>query len=249
MVVMDPGTEFKAHFALMCNGNGGVVLPTDARAPWQNGRTEQAGKEWKRQFDLAVDAEPPQDFREWRVLGLMCCSSRNQYHNRSGFSPHQRVFGSSMRLPGSLLSDDFIDPCYMYDDPTTQFYRDAELRQAATRSYTAMDNMTRMKKALSARPSKQESFQEGDLIYVWRQPKLGSGKWTGPGVTILPTSGGAWVNMRGSLWRCTNCQMRSATREESLGAEVVNRYLGDVKLDLLKKRGRKFVDVAKEGVP
>ena len=56
--------------------------------------------------------------------------------------------------------------------------------------------------------------------------------------------------MRGSLWRCTNCQMRSATREESLGAEIVNRYLGDMKLDLLKKRGaRKFVDVAKEGVP
>ena len=88
------------------------------------------------------------------------------------------------------------------------------------------------------------------MIYVWRQPKLGSGKWTGPGVTILPNSGGAWVNMRGSLWRCTNCQMRSATREESLGAEVVNRYLGDMKLDLLKKRGvRKFVDVAKEGIP
>ena len=30
MVVMDPGTEFKAYFAQMCNGNGGVVLPTDA---------------------------------------------------------------------------------------------------------------------------------------------------------------------------------------------------------------------------
>ena len=45
MVVMDPGTEFKAHFAEQCNGNGGVVLPTDARSPWQNGRTERAGKD------------------------------------------------------------------------------------------------------------------------------------------------------------------------------------------------------------
>ena len=157
---------------------------------------------------MAISATGPASFREWRVLGMMCCSSRNQYANRSGFTPHQRVFGMSMRLPGSLLSDDYIDPLYLYDDPTTQFYRDAELRQAATRSWAALDNMQRVKQALSAKPSKQESFHEGDVIFVWRQRKVGRGKWTGPGVVILPTGGGAWVNMRGSLWRCANCQMR-----------------------------------------
>jgi len=219
MIVMDPGTEFKAHFAEQCNGHGGIVLPTDPRAPWQNGRTERAGKEWKLQFNLAIQKEAPQDYREWRTLGLLCCAARNQYQNRSGFSPFQRVFGMSMRLPGSLLSDDAIDPFYMYDDPTTQFHRDAELRQAATRAWAATDSRARIKKALSARPAKQESFTEGDVIFVWRQPKVGAGKWVGPGVVILPTSGGAWVNMRGSLWRCANCQMRSATREESLGAK------------------------------
>ena len=58
------------------------------------------------------------------------------------------------------------------------------------------------------------------------------------------------MNMRCSLWRCANCQMRSAAREESLGAEIVNRYLADMKLDLMKTRGaRKFLDVAKEGEP
>ena len=59
----------------------------------------------------------------------------------------------SMRLPGSLLSDDAIDPLYLYDDPTTQFYRDAELRQAATRAWAALDNRKRVKRALSLRPS------------------------------------------------------------------------------------------------
>ena len=49
----------------------------------------------------------------------------------------------SMRLPGSLLSDDAIDPFYMYDDPTTQFHRDAELRQAATRAWAATDSRAR----------------------------------------------------------------------------------------------------------
>ena len=205
IIVMDPGTEFKAHFADMCNGNGTIVLPTDPRAPWQNGRTERAGKEWKVQFKLAINKEAPQDYREWRTLGLLCCSARNQYQNRSGFSPHQRVFGMSMRLPGSLLSDDYIDPCYMYDAPHPQYARDAELRQAATRAWAALDSRTRIKKALSAKPAKQEHHSEGDLIFVWRQPKVGGGKWVGPGVVILSTESGAWVNMKGSLWRCANC--------------------------------------------
>ena len=59
IIVMDPGTEFKAHVADMCNGNGTIVLPTDPRAPWQNGRTERAGKEWKAQFKLAMHKEAP----------------------------------------------------------------------------------------------------------------------------------------------------------------------------------------------
>mgnify|MGYP001250986578 CR=1 FL=1 len=96
----------------------------------------------------------------------------------------------------------------------------------------------------------KKHHSEGDLIYVWRQPKVGQGKWVGPGVVILSTESGAWVNMKGSLWRCANCQMRSATREESQGVEMVNRYLGDMKADINKTRGaRKFVDVAKEGMP
>ena len=64
MIVMDPGTEFKAHFAEQCNGHGGIVLPTDPRAPWQNGLTERAGKEWKLQFNLAIQIEAPQDYRK-----------------------------------------------------------------------------------------------------------------------------------------------------------------------------------------
>ena len=66
----------------------------------------------------------------------------------------------------------------------------------------------------------------------------------------MPTTGGCWVNMRGSLWRCSNEQMRPATNDESLGAELVNRYLGDMKWDLQHNKGpKKFVDVRVEGAP
>ena len=64
------------------------------------------------------------------------------------------------------------------------------------------------------------------------------------------STGGAWINMRGALWRVANEQMRHATNEERSGIELVNRYLVDMKVDLKKSRGqRKYVDCTQEGPP
>ena len=89
----------------------------------------------------------------------------------------QRVFGFTHRLPSSLLSDDHIDPMYMSTDPLADFQRSEELRQAATRAYAAMDSRRRMLKVLRARHRVPQSFVDGQLVFVWRQPKVGTGKW------------------------------------------------------------------------
>ena len=60
---------------------------------------------------------------EFEVAVAECCDARNRYCNRSGFSALQRVFGSSLRLPGSLLSDDPFDRQLLTADPYTNFYR------------------------------------------------------------------------------------------------------------------------------
>ena len=103
---------------------------------------------------------------------------------------------------------------------------------------------------MRARHRVPPTFYDGQMVFVWRQPRVGSGKWHGPGVIVLPTAGGAWVNMRGSLWRVANEQMRPATQDESQGIEMVNRYLHDMKQQLEVTRGaRRYVDVAREGPP
>ena len=250
IIVVDPGTEFQGYFAEQTASHGVALLPTDARAPWQNGRTERAGKEWKRQFNLARRTEAPESDAEFETLGMLCCSIRNRYNNRSGFSPMQRVFGFTQRLPASLLSDDPIDPEFLSESPLKDFQRSQDLRRAATRAWASLDSRVRLQKVLRARHRTPQSFTEGQLIFVWRQPRVGPGRWHGPGVIVLPTAGGAWINMRGSLWRVANEQMRSATHEESRGAEIVNRYLSEFKVDLQKNRGaRRYVDVASEGPP
>jgi hypothetical protein len=250
IIVVDPGTEFQGHFAEQVASNGCALFPTDARSPWQNGRTERAGKEWKRQFKLARRKEEPTSDVEWVALGELCCSIRNRYNNRSGFSPMQRVFGFSTRLPNSLVSDDVIDPMYLNEDPLEDFRRAEDLRRAATRAWVALDSRTRLQRILRARHRTPQVFTEGQLVFVWRQPRVGPGRWHGPGVIVMPTAGGAWVNMRGALWRVSNEQMRGATNEESLGAELVNRYLSEFRIELQKNRGpRRYVDVTTEGQP
>ena len=54
IVVVDSGTEFQGDFADACGAHGITLLPIDPKAPWQDGRTERAGHEWKRQFKHAI---------------------------------------------------------------------------------------------------------------------------------------------------------------------------------------------------
>ena len=132
----------------------------------------------------------------------------------------------------------------------TDFQRSEELRQGATRAWAALDNRSRLQKALRARHRTPQTFTDGQLVFVWRHNKVGGGQWKGPGIVIIATTGGCWVNMRGALWRCSNEQMRAATNDESLGAEMVNRYLDDLRWDVQRNRGpKKYVDVTREGAP
>ena len=248
VLVCDPGLEFQGYFAEMAAANGMVQLVTDARAPWQNGRTERAGAEWKRQLKLARRKEEPTSAEEWEALGLECSATRNRYHNRSGFSPMQRVFGFTHRLPNSLVSDDVIDPNYLSEHPMDDFVKAQQLRQAAQKAWAAIDSRSKILKVLRARHRPPENFQRDQTVYVWRQPRVGTGRWHGPGIIVLPTAGGAWVNMRGSVWRVANEQMRSASSEEQMGAELVNKFLTGMREELPKLRGaRKFVDVERTG--
>ena len=250
ILVLDPGTEFEGAFTEWAQAYGITILPCDRESPWQNGRTERAGGLWKEQLKIASRESTPVTRTEWTALGALCVQARNRFQNRSGYSPTQRVFGISQRLPNSLLSDDAIDPALLSENPMTDFQRAEEMRASAQKAWAELDSRTRMKRALGARHRIAHNFSEGQLVFVWRQPRVGPGKWIGPGLIILPTAGGCWVNMRGSLWRCSNEQLRPATNDENLGAELVNRYLGEMRWDLQRNKGpKKFVDVRAEGIP
>ena len=123
-IIHDQGSEFMgAEFQRKCAEHGVLTVPIDSKSPWQNGKTERAGDMFKKQrWDLDDECHIT-GAREFEEAISSCCDSRNRYCNRSGYSAHQRVFGSSLRLPGSLLSDDPIDRQMLAEDPFTEFSR------------------------------------------------------------------------------------------------------------------------------
>ena len=112
IIVHDQRPEFMGNEFQNPAGVGGVLtMPIDSQSPWQNGKIKRAGQSFKHQlWDLDEECHIEGE-TEFEAAMAECCEARNRYCNRSGFSAHQRVFGSSLRLPGSLLSNDPIDSC------------------------------------------------------------------------------------------------------------------------------------------
>ena len=84
------------------------------------------------------------------------------------------MFGSSLRLPGSLLSDDPIDRQLLIADPYTNFHRANEIQTAAQRALFKQNSARAVQAAGLARHRSQprENINAGDTTMVWRNNKL-----------------------------------------------------------------------------
>ena len=98
----------------------------------ENRKTERAGQSFKQLWDLDEECHIG-GTTEFEAAVAECCDARNRYCNRSGFSAHQRVFGSNLRLPGSLLSENPIHRQLLTADLYTNIHRANEMRTAAHR--------------------------------------------------------------------------------------------------------------------
>ena len=153
---------------------GVLTMPIDSQSPWQNWKTERAGQSFKHQlWDLDEECHIEGE-TEFEAAVAECCDARNRYCNRSGFSAHQRVFGSSLRLPGSLLSDDPIDRQLLTADPYTNFHRANEMRTAAQRALFKQNSARAVQAAGLARHRSQprENINAGDYDHGVAQQQV-----------------------------------------------------------------------------
>ena len=253
MVVCDQGTEFTGKdFVDIMADNGTIVHYTDTASPWQNSRTEKAGGIFKSRLakicqDAAVTTEV-----DYRIAVAETAMAHNRYYDRSGYSPQQRVFGTNLRVPGSLLSDDVVDRDLLQQPQSDYMKRSAEIREAASKAWMERQDFEAINRAVKTNSRTVDALQihSGDRVYVWRTTPEFRG-WSGPGVVIQTTENGRslWISLRGYLLKASREQTRLASSEESFGAELRKVLAKSMLEDLDKGTLKHYRDVQSEGPP
>ena len=215
-------------------------------------------------FEKARDTAQISSWEELKTLLLEVEAAKNRYGNRSGFSPMQRQLGHSLRLPGSLLSDDALDPSMVVQSAGDEMRRLLEIRQKAQEAYMKTQTELAITKAKNARNRKPVTFVVGETVYVFRQPKERKRKhamtpeshegkkptWVGPGIILALEGPNAWVSMKGELWKVSLEQCRPATSEEQFAKEMLSEELEALKEELGRSSvKRTYRDMTEDDVP
>ena len=189
-------------------------MVTDSETPWQNSVVERHGALFKMAFEKACSLEAPTTEAEVNELIDFTFAELNRRVGRAGFSPDQRVFGRQLRLPSSLLEDDFIDPYMIAQDATHEMRRSEAMRMAAAHGCVVAADRRAMSTASHSRQRKpQRVLVAGEPVFIHRR-KDGAQGWCGPGVCVLseePKPGRnetVWVHMRNCLHKCNRTQVR-----------------------------------------
>eukprot|EP00971_Amphidinium_carterae_P336272 6472541-Amphidinium_carterae.1 len=222
ILISDGGGEFQFYFSTSLGQAGVAHYQTDARSPWQNGRTERAGAECKKLIYKTVQEMVPTTAMEFEALIYMVAGVRNRHNMAGGFSPNQRVFGSERGIPDSLICPSQRS-ALIYEGPLEQMRNADAVRQAATRAWSTLDNRERLLRASRAKHRKpMGELRIGQYVYLWRQPNLGRGSWIGPGQVVAHHPTGAYISLRGSLYKAARINLRAATPEEDADVMIRN---------------------------
>ena len=94
----------------------------------------------------------------------------------------------------------------------------------------------------------KKEFADNEQVFIWRSVPGHKG-WTGPGTIIAQKGDSFWISMRGYLVKANRGQLRHATAEESLGAELVKHLSTQLLEDIENNQVKFFRDVEGEGLP
>ena len=237
VLIMDQGTEFGADFQHLCqsrctcqwDGFGNAVAKFRRRATWSL---------FKMAFEKACSLEAPTTEAEVNELIDFSFAELNRPVGRAGFSPSQRVFGRQLRLPSTMLEDDFIDPYMIAQDATHQVRRSEAMRMAAAHGCIVAANRQAMSTASHSRQRKTTTGTGGwrTRLHTQTDPKPGRNE------TV-------WVHMRNCLQKCNRTQVRPATNEEAEGIESVTSLLPNLTEAVREGRTRHLADITDEGDP
>eukprot|EP00971_Amphidinium_carterae_P135735 2689293-Amphidinium_carterae.1 len=177
----------------------------------------------------------------------------NQHANRSGYSAIQRVLGYMPQLPVDLMRDS-EHPALGVEGPLEAVRRSERIRSIALEAWAKMSSRQRLLTSLRSRNrGAPYDYTVGERVWVWRKPLAGRGPaWYGPGTIVALTPSGAFVSLRGSLWKVSGQCLRPQQAEDRIADEMVARYLHALRTDLSTegvRTQRRYVECTREPGP
>ena len=195
---------------------------TPLEAPWRNGKTERAGKDWKEDYyKMTHDGPEAQTWTDFEEDCDAVNQARASKINDSGFCAYQRVFGKNLPQMGdAVLECGGADLGVASRQQTGELAQDRPMtkRRIAQQASLALDHKRRWKRALhlAAKHYKGE-LHVGQPLWFWRRganaAKRPTSAFWHPGVVISNTLATVWIAFRGSVVKCARCQVRPFTED------------------------------------
>ena len=139
----------------------------------------------REQLAIFMDKNPETDMKHAVVL---TCAARNRLHNARGFSPVQRVFGTTPHMPGSLDEEYFTVGEQSMRTEESAILDDMRMRQDACEAYHQANLSEKLRATMLARSRPvRRQYALGEWVYYWRtakDSKLVKAHWHGPGMVV-----------------------------------------------------------------
>ena len=120
---------------------------------------ERHGGLLKEMVEKARDTARPETLDELRLLVQECECAKNRFSNRSGYSPVQRQIGQWPRVPGSLMSDESLDPALQVQNMTDEHERLLEFRRLAQEAFVRLSSKEAAARSLKSQIQIAEDVQ------------------------------------------------------------------------------------------
>ena len=183
-MIMDSATEFTSEMFqkfLQQNNVKATVIPPGAH--WQLGKTERHGEILQEMLSKFETDHGINNYAELQIALSMCTAAKNSCSLRHGFSPEVLVFGTGLRVPGSVASDDHL-PSHLaaVDDNGhgIRFRTQLAMRESARKAFHEADNSMALRRAMLRRNRPNRgNYIAGEWVMIWRQSEHQKG-WIGP---------------------------------------------------------------------
>ena len=161
-------------FAEKVESDGTRLEVTPLEAPWRNGKTERAGKDWKEDYyKMTQDGPEAQTWTDFEEDCDAVNQARASKINDSGCSAYQRVFGKNPpQMEDAVLECGGADLGVVSRQQTGELAqeRSMTMRRIALQASLALDHKRRWKRALhhAAKHYKGE-LHVGQPLWFWRR--------------------------------------------------------------------------------